>query len=238
MAYGNSITRGINMHAARYDISFWDRLFGRAHWKELVNIRNAYIEDQARNTNEELEILRQGVIDLQPEVHLAEMNKHLNEIGTLKERIKSLEKQLETSQGNALILRREAEQSKRLLENERKPKTTWQPEPMLSKPERAQSLGRGRSYTDTNNGAHSVSGQVAGHTPDSGSLLLQTAVVAMALTSGDSDRTSGDMGRSSEVCAPAPAYSEPARSEPAYSAPAQQDSTPSYSDSSPGVSCD
>ena len=230
--YGDSYTPGVSSTSVRYSVSVWDRLFGRASWIELVNIRNAFIEDQ----KEEMEILREGVIELQPEKQLASEAKYLDEIGVLKERIKTLEGQLQTSQNNALTHRRESEQAKRLLENER---NKWKPEPMLSKPERAQALGCG--HVEPNGGAHSVSGQVPSVSSDS--FNIGHLAAAALIINSDSDRTSGDMGRSSEVCAPVPAYVAPSRSEPAYSEPAREsysapDSTPSYTDSGSPGGCD
>jgi hypothetical protein len=214
--HGESIMSG-HKHGVRYTASFWDRLFGRAHWIEEVNIRNAYLESK----EEDLDLLRQAVNDLQPEKVLEQEGKHLDEIGLLKVRIRDLESELAaySIQENAREDRRNARAAH------------FTPEPVLIKPERAQQLGRdvqgrGRGYVAPNSGAHATSGQVGSTPQDGGSGLLMQAAVLHTVLASDSAPT-----RSEAACHTyRETYSTPEqRAEPAYCAPEPTRSEPSYS---------
>lgn len=202
--YGNKIPPILS--ATVYPITWWDRLTGRAPWIKLVNIRNANLELLEYNTNEELEILRQGVNDLQPEKVLKQEAKYLDEIGVLKARVKELEAELAARKAQT----DDRERREREMQQQQK-RRTFEPEPVLIKPERAQTLGRsiqGRGHVEPNSGAHATSGAIHSTPQDGGSgILMQAAVLHTILAADDA----------------------PARSEPAYCAPEPTRSEPSYS---------
>lgn len=209
--------------ATVYPISWWDRLLGRAAWIKMVNIRNANLELLEYNTNEELQILRDAVNDLQPEKVLEQEGKYLDQIGILKARVGGLESEVRT------ITRQNSELESELAARKRQAAervNTRVPEPTLIKPERAQALGR-MGYVEPNSGAHSTSGQIASAQDNSSGLLMQAAVLHMVLTPDEAPTRSEAACSGYRDTYQAP---EPARSEPSYT----PDPSPSYGgDSSP-----
>lgn len=214
--------------AAVYPISWWDRLLGRAAWIKMVNIRNANLELLEYNTNEELQILRDAVNDLQPEKVLEQEGKYLDEIGILKARVGGLESEVRTitrqnSELESELAARKRQDADRMQRAETRVKH-FEPEPVLIRPDRAQSSGRG--HVAPNSGAHSTSGQIASAQDNSSGLLMQAAVLHMVLTPDEAPT------RSEAACHTfRETYSAPEqRSEPAYT----PDPSPSYGgDNSP-----
>lgn len=216
--YGNKIPP---VRAATvYPITWWDRLLGRAQWIKLVNIRNANLELMEYNTNEDLELLRTAVNDLQPEKVLEQEGKYLDQIGVLQARVGGLESEVRTiTRQNRELESELAARKRQSIDSAQRVETRVPvPEPTLIRPDRAQSLGRG--HVAPNSGAHATSGQISSSQDNSSGILMQAAVLHSVLAS-DSAPT-----RSEPACAPTPT-----RSEPAYCEPSRSESSYSHSDS-------
>lgn len=222
--YGNKIPP---VRAATvYPITWWDRLLGRAQWIKMVNIRNANLELLEYNTNEDLELLRTAVNDLQPEKVLEQEGKYLDQIGVLQARVGGLESEVRTiTRQNRELESELAARKRQSIDSAQRVETRVPiPEPALIRPDRAQSLGRG--HVAPNSGAHATSGQISSTPPDSGSGLLMQAAVLHTVLATDEAPT-----RSESACHTfRETYSTPEqRSEPAYCAPEPTRSEPSYS---------
>jgi hypothetical protein len=210
----------------RFYPSWWDRLLGRDRYMNKLNHRNAYIQHLEYVNITEIEVLRQGLIDLQPEKVLEQEGKYLDEIGVLKARVGGLESEVRTitrqnKEMESELAARKRQDDERLQRAETRVKH-FTPEPTLIKPERAQSLGRG--HVAPNSGAHATSGQIGSTPQDGGSGLLMQAAVLHTVLASDSAPT-----RSEAACSGyRDAYEAPARSEPAYCAPEPTRSEPSY----------